>query len=212
MNKYMSIITNFGCHWKCPYCIVRENKIGVPKTNITGLDNLIKEIKASECNIVSLSGGGDPVHDFDKNTEYYNKLFKLLEENNLPLELHTSYVKSNFPMDKCCRVVYHLRDIDQLYDIKRIGNEKVRAVFVITSRFTVGDLINITRAVECLDDIDELSFRQMVNDKYETMEHNHETLVWGHNKGLWHYIEQNDYNLYYVNGIVYNKFSDIKIQ
>lgn len=23
--QYMSIITNFGCHYKCPYCIVKEN-------------------------------------------------------------------------------------------------------------------------------------------------------------------------------------------
>jgi hypothetical protein len=27
MDKYLSVITNFGCHGKCPYCIVRENGI-----------------------------------------------------------------------------------------------------------------------------------------------------------------------------------------
>lgn len=30
--KYMSIITNFGCHYKCPYCIVKENNLHIPKT------------------------------------------------------------------------------------------------------------------------------------------------------------------------------------
>lgn len=25
--KCMSIITNFGCHYKCPYCIVKENNL-----------------------------------------------------------------------------------------------------------------------------------------------------------------------------------------
>ncbi len=25
--KYMSVITNFGCHYKCPYCIVKENNL-----------------------------------------------------------------------------------------------------------------------------------------------------------------------------------------
>ena len=27
MDKYLSIITNFGCHYKCPYCIVKENNL-----------------------------------------------------------------------------------------------------------------------------------------------------------------------------------------
>ena len=40
MEKYLSIITNFGCHGKCPYCIVRENGIKVPKTTLGGLDKL----------------------------------------------------------------------------------------------------------------------------------------------------------------------------
>lgn len=24
-DKYISIITNFGCHYTCPYCIVKNN-------------------------------------------------------------------------------------------------------------------------------------------------------------------------------------------
>lgn len=40
MEKYLSIITNFGCHGKCPYCIVRENGIKVSETTLGGLDKL----------------------------------------------------------------------------------------------------------------------------------------------------------------------------
>lgn len=29
--RYMSIITNFGCHYKCPYCIVKENNLHIPR-------------------------------------------------------------------------------------------------------------------------------------------------------------------------------------
>ena len=39
-EKYLSIITNFGCHYTCPYCIVRENGLSIPKTTLAGLDNL----------------------------------------------------------------------------------------------------------------------------------------------------------------------------
>ena len=35
--KYMSVITNFGCHYKCPYCIVKENNLHIPKTTLTGV-------------------------------------------------------------------------------------------------------------------------------------------------------------------------------
>lgn len=38
--QYMSIITNFGCHYKCPYCIVKENNLHIPRTTLAGLDNL----------------------------------------------------------------------------------------------------------------------------------------------------------------------------
>ena len=40
MDKYLSVITNFGCHGRCPYCIVRENEIKVPKSTVDGLDKL----------------------------------------------------------------------------------------------------------------------------------------------------------------------------
>lgn len=39
--KYMSVITNFGCHYKCPYCIVKENNLHIPKTTLAGLDSFM---------------------------------------------------------------------------------------------------------------------------------------------------------------------------
>ena len=29
MDKYLSIITNFGCHYNCPYCIVKNNNLKI---------------------------------------------------------------------------------------------------------------------------------------------------------------------------------------
>ena len=209
MEKYMSIITNFGCHGKCPYCIVRENGIDVPKTTLSGLTKLIDKVKENNCHIIFISGGGDPLHNYETHKDYYNELFNIALKNTLPLEMHTSYIDSNFPMEKCKRVVYHLRNAKDLQRIKRIGEEIIRVVFVVTEEFCVGDLLDIAWDCRESDIIDELSFRQMVNDKYEPMDYLHRTLQSGHKLGYWHYIEQNDYNLYYVNGEVYNKFSDI---
>lgn len=25
-DEYYSVITNFGCHWTCPYCIVKKEQ------------------------------------------------------------------------------------------------------------------------------------------------------------------------------------------
>lgn len=66
MDKYLSIITNFGCHGRCPYCIVRENGIKVPKSTIGGLDKLEDAIKMTGANIVSISGGGDPLYRYSE--------------------------------------------------------------------------------------------------------------------------------------------------
>lgn len=213
MDSYLSIITNFGCHYTCPYCIVKENGIQVAKTTLEGLDNLDVAIKFGGFNIVSVSGGGDPLHNFKDtyNTKWYGRLFNILENNNIPLEMHTSYINSIFPYNKCKRVVYHVRttDLNELMKITRRGNEIVRIVMIATENLTVEDLIKVSRFVEMSPDIDELSFRQLVNNKYETEYFNHEVLLWGHKHGLWHYIEQNDYNTYYVEGKVYKKYSEI---
>lgn len=74
---------------------------------------------------------------------------------------------------------------------------------------TVKDIDYIQMFVEESDKISELSFRQMVGPNFETQYWLHDYLKQGHEEGKWHYIEQNDYNLYYVNGQVYEKFSDI---
>ena len=67
--KYMSVITNFGCHYKCPYCIVKENNLHIPRTTLSGLDNLEEALKENNCDIVSISGGGDPLHEYEKHID-----------------------------------------------------------------------------------------------------------------------------------------------
>ena len=106
------------------------------------------------------------------------------------------------------RVVYHLHSLEQLYSIKRENCSIVRIVFVVTEDFTE-DMINRI-AVFCAnsEDIDELSFRQMVDNRYRETYYCHDYLKAGHKK-LWWYIEQNDYNLYYCQNHVYTEYKNI---
>ena len=220
MAKYMSIITNFGCHYKCPYCIVKENNLHIPITTLSGLDNLSQSLRDNNCNMLSISGGGDPLHEYEKHIDWYRKLFGITQNHTvyftdrtcpIPVEMHTSYMTdgSTFPFYDCYRVVYHTNTIDQLSHIHRTGNEIVRAVFVVTADFTIEDIMNIALFVRNSKDIDELSFRQLVDDNYEEQHYLEDYLKMGHRK-LWWYIEQNDYNLYYAENKVTTRYKDFE--
>lgn len=218
--KYMSVITNFGCHYKCPYCIVKENNLHIPRTTLSGLDNLEEALKENNCDIVSISGGGDPLHEYEKHIDWYRKFFGIAHKRNvyfngsmrpIPVEMHTSYMtdETAFPFYDCYRVVYHANSIDQLSHIRRTGNEIVRAVFVVTADYTIADTMDIALFVKNSTEIDELSFRQLVDDKYTEQHYLEEYLRMGHKK-LWWYIEQNDYNLYYAENEVSGRYRDFE--
>lgn len=209
-DKYLSIITNFGCHWKCHYCIVKNTGISVPQTTIESLDNLWNAVQKTNANIISLSGGGDPLFEYEKHTDYYNRLFDFSKSNGIPIEMHTSYINDrNFPYEKCLRVVYHCHSLQDMKNITRHGHEIIRAVFVVTKDFTYERIEEIAGYVNSSSVIDELSFRQMIDENYQTTDYCREYLKKGHKKNWW-YIEQGDYNLYFVNGEIYNKYSELK--
>ena len=209
MDKYLSVITNFGCHYSCPYCIVKNNNLQIPQTTVDGLDRLEEEIKKNQCNWVSLSGGCDPLWEIDKHKDWYEKFYRITFYADVQKELHTSILNIEPVLWVLFdRIVYHLHSIDQLKSIKRFDDEIVRVVFVVTENFTE-DLINKI-AVYCYnsDEIDELSFRQMVDGHYQETDYCKDYLKAGHKK-LWWYIEQNDYNLYYCENKVYTKYRKI---
>lgn len=73
MFKFLSVITNFGCHYTCPYCIVKNNHLNIPKTTLTGLDCLANAIENNQCNCVSFSGGGDPLFNLEGTYRFVGK-------------------------------------------------------------------------------------------------------------------------------------------
>ena len=70
------------------------------------------------------------------------------------------------PFYDCYRVVYHVHSIEDLDSIYRTGSEIVRVVFVVTSQFTVQDIMDITAYVDKSTEIDELSFREYVDASF----------------------------------------------
>lgn len=211
IDKYLSVISNFGCHYSCPYCIVKNNNLQIPKSTLLGLNKLKIEIENNHCNWVSISGGGDPLWKYNQHIDWYDCFFNIIKSiGNIKTALHTSMINvPNAPYSLFNRVVYHLHDYEQLKQIKRIQNEIIRVVFVISESFTEDLIDKIAKYCNVSDQIDELSFRQMVDDHYCETHYCQDYLRAGHKK-LWWYIEQNDYNLYYCENKVYTEYQLIR--
>lgn len=216
-DKALSIITNFGCHFRCSECIVKNNHIEVPKTTLEGLNGLADTFIKSNCDKITISGGGDPLFQYEKNVEWYRKLFRILSEISkrkgrlIDVEMHTSYLtdQTPFPFYNCHRAVYHVHALEDLKHVYRTGKEIVRVVFVVTPDYTIEEILNIAEYVKNSTDIDELSFRQYVDANYNTVPYLERYLKLGHKK-LWYYIEQNDYNLYYAENQTYTRYRDFQ--
>ena len=103
----------------------------------------------------------------------------------------------------------HANSLDQLSHIRRIGDEIVRAVFVVTAEYIIADIMDIALFVKNSSEIDELSFRQLVDDEYVEQHYLENYLRMGHKK-LWWYIEQNDYNLYYAENKIGTRYGDFE--
>ena len=136
------------------------------------------------------------------------EIFEITEGINI--ELHTSMPNvDGVPYLFFERVVYHLHDFEQLKTIKRNhSGQIVRVVFVVTERFTKDLIDKIATYCHDSDNIDELSFRQMMDNHYEETDYCREYLKEGHQKRWW-YIKQNDYNLYYCENEVYTEYRKI---
>lgn len=187
-GKYVSIITNFGCHYTCPECIVRNNGLKMSETdNFSTQEPLNKVLCKERPEWVSVSGGGDPLFHWKDHWSFYEGLFHTAERRNVKLEMHTSYLPDSpevqdFPLNWFERVVYHVHKFDDLLHVKRKFGEIVRVVFVVDDNMTEQDVLFIAGYVAGSKEIDELSFRQRVDENYKETYHLHDLLTEYHKK------------------------------
>lgn len=214
----LSILTNFGCHFACSYCVYRDNKINIPFTNVDtfGWIQLEEELKKHKGEEVSISGGGDPLYNYDEsnNRAFYDKLFALLKKYDCKLELHTSIFDPRFPYDNCERVVFHFtvpNQIKMLYYTDKLVclPSKVRVVYVVQEHYTRHLINEIVKEISACEEITELSFRQMIKADGTTDYTLYDYLKEGHMKD-WYYIEQQDYNEYFVQDHLEREYLAIK--
>lgn len=216
-NHSYSIITNFGCHWQCPYCIVKNTGIQIPETRLGATYDTVMDLADSgNMRFLSFSGGGDPLWGLDlRHADWYTAITRYLTEKGIETEMHTSmpvmadrlYALS--PIVCFSRIVYHLRSLEMIRRLHPHDGEKIRVVFVVTPDFTQEIINRIVAEVKANPCVTELSFRQMVKPDYSIDHTCEEYLRKGHQKDWW-YIEQNDYNHYIVNNRVSDRYEDFR--
>mgnify|MGYP002519254406 CR=1 FL=1 len=197
--KYLSIITNFeGDH------------IGVPTTTISSLDKLKAAVEYEKVEAISVTGG-DPLFEYDKHQKYFRRLLRACREMDIPLELHTATIESEFPYGKCMRVIYHLRSVDQLESIVRHGHEGVRVVFTVDKSWTLDLIDKIANFCLKSDAIDELYFRR-VSDRGHCVGRHCEEYLRAGDGTKWTYVDHFKENPpYFINGTIHYQFADISM-
>lgn len=96
-NSNYSVITNFGCHYQCPYCITKQTGMMLPETDTLEVTNTVLQlIDEDEIDFLSFSGGGDPMHGILDNgrptqhAAWYSLLQAVCQDHDIKTEMHTS--------------------------------------------------------------------------------------------------------------------------
>lgn len=94
MNS-LSIITSFGCEFNCSFCISSsqksKNEFVLDPFYIRDIEEIIK---TKDIDIISISGGDDPLYIHNGHIVlFYKRLKKLAKKYELELAVHTNYLK-----------------------------------------------------------------------------------------------------------------------
>ena len=137
-----------------------------------------------------------------------------VKESSVPFDIDRPLT----PEEKAETEFYCKHDVDtaeRLIDIRKdylknkINLGRLAGLDEVKAMGTIADIMDIALFVKNSTEIDELSFRQLVDDKYTEQHYLEDYLRMGHKK-LWWYIEQNDYNLYYAENEVSGRYRDFE--
>lgn len=227
-HRCLSIITQFGCHYTCPYCIVSAQGMNFKRTDETIFPRVIEKLNTGVYDFISLSGGGDPLFNFERNINWYNQLFSIISNQfpNIKVKLHTSYLHLHPRLDlsHIYLIAYHVNFNNKLYPvpaqdynhiesccmdrIQRHEGITNRVVFVVEDYFTPELIDSIYEYVQKSDNIDQLTFRQMTDKDYKPTMTCYDYLIDGHEKNKWFYVHGTDFNEYITMNTFETKFQN----
>jgi organic radical activating enzyme len=195
----LSIITNFGCDEQCPYCIWKGHKFEHVKTTMQGTDWKALEAMISSQSRISVSGGGDPLFQLDKNMDWWNRFFKIVQDVGVPVDLHTAKLAPVSFARNFAKYVWHVKDITkplasaytQLVDY----GIPIRVVAVGEERYSGHDFIAFAQQVVMMGF--QCSIRELVVDGKPFTE-NKALTMFLETELAWKFVRQADYNKYFM--------------
>lgn len=116
-------------------------------------------------------------------------------------------------MNYLVELFFHCNSLDDIFAVDEVDCKKVpkRVVFVVEERMNTGYIDTASNIVKFYcNEVDQLSFRQLIKENYQISYHLYNYLKAGHDRKDWYYIEQGDYNTYFINGDTKEKYSDLK--
>ncbi len=195
MQKNISIITNFGCHSDCWYCIWKGHKLEnvCEETDWNKLTNFL--VKYQEKKKVSISGGGDCLYESEKYAEWWNKLFNITEELDMLVDVHTrEKLWNNFfweaHINKCAFSSDKLMDdIDYLSWL--CCYTQVRITHLVTADTTttlIAEYLRFQARTGC-----QLTIKELIghddNGMYKIIRNEFPEI---------YHLDEGDYNIYYM--------------
>lgn len=197
-DKYLttniSVITNFGCKSDCWYCIWKGHKLENIKLNTdwNKLKNFL--FKHKEKGKVSVSGGGDCLHEFETYREWWDKFFVLTNELSMLVDVHSreKFVDDKF-WKKINKTVFSSDKLEDDIDYLKYLSERVK--------FRITHLVTANTTYQMIDDY--LEFQKKYNCQFTIKE-----LVGYDDDGMYKkilkkfpnmfHLDAGDYNIYYM--------------
>ena len=219
-DSNLSIITNFGCPYKCQFCISNsqstKNVYTLTETTKLNIENLLNSGKYTR---LSISGGGDPLYihneSSDEISEFYKFIITLTNKLNIHLSIHTNYLKPSFKLKGLVKnfvVSIHKDDYKEKFInwTKRCNNEyDIRFAYVIG--YNDNDLEIIDNILNYLPDNSRLTLKQLDSKQIAEIKDFEEIMKLITNNKLIKFLPSGDYNTYYnlKDDKIYSRFKDI---
>ena len=212
MPHTLTVISEFECHYGCPYCYSYNHSNRT--STVDSLNSLNKYVNAFNIDTLILSGSGDPLYRCNKHIDYFDKFLEIGKYNNVKLHIETSFVPHMLTtyghglLSQFDNIEYHLHNYSQLKEIKHIKNVNQVVSFLITPNTTPELLESIIWFVRKSDCIDFVLFKQMVGPKFTPL-HICEYYTDALNTDCSEFVTFKDEGLYYMENMIYSKLSSI---
>lgn len=191
----ISVITNFVCDSNCWYCIWKRHKLQYinDKTDWEKLEKFLSDNK--DKGKVSISGGGDPLYNYDKNIDWWIRFFGITSKLNILVDVHTRVKFKNNTfwkkyINRCVFSSDYLKN-DESYLKYLASLTKVRITHLVTSNTSfdmIDSYLSFQKKLNCQFTIKEL-VGHSDNGMYKKIKEKY--------PGIYH-LDFRDYNIYYM--------------